>query len=122
MLGDASEQDVVACLREYEATVEMNFRHEEFNVILAVDEAAHSSVAVVRLIRRSLENQTHRDYLVGIVGVSDAPSKVAMSRSGGGDILLFDDLDAIIGIECVRPARQVAKDRATAALTPRTGT
>jgi hypothetical protein len=97
ILGDTSEQDVVACFREYEATVEMNIRHEEFNVILVVDEAAHSSVAVVRLIRQSLENQTHRDLLVGIVGVSDAPSKVAMSRSGGGDILLFDDEDQAVG-------------------------
>ena len=96
ILGDTSEQDVVACFREYEATVETNFRHMDFNVILTVDEAAHSSVAVLRLIRQSLENQTHRDYLVGIVGVSDDASKVAVSRSGGGDILLFGDEDQAV--------------------------
>jgi hypothetical protein len=91
ILGDTTEQDVVACFRQYEATVEMHFRHMDFNVVLTVDEAAHRSVAVLRLIRQSLENQTHRDHLAVIVGVSDDASKVAMSRSHGGDIPLFSD-------------------------------
>lgn len=96
ILGDTSEQDVVACFREYEATVEKNFRHMRFNVILTVDEAAHSSVAVLRLIRQSLETQKYRDYLIEVVGVSDDASKVAMSSSGGGEILLFSDEDQAV--------------------------
>ena len=96
ILGDASEQDVVACLREYEATVEKNFRHVGFNVILTVDEAAHGSVAVLRLIRQSLENQRYRDYLMEVVGVSDDASKIAMNSSGGGEILLFRDEDQAV--------------------------
>ena len=106
ILGDTSEQDVVACFREYEATVEMNFRHKEFNVILVVDEAAHSSLAAVRLIRQSLENQTHRDHLIAVVGVSDDASKVARSRTGGGEVPLFASED--LAVEYL--ARQVRKE------------
>ena len=96
ILGDTSEQDVVDCLREYEAAVEMHFRHRKFSVVLNVDKAAHGSLAVLRLIRRSLEDQARRDYLVRVVGVSDDASQVAMSRSGGAGILLFGNEDQAV--------------------------
>jgi hypothetical protein len=91
ILGDTSRQDVLFCLREREATVERNFPQSKLNMVLAVDQAAHGSVAVLRLIRRSLENQTHRDCLAGIVGVSGDAAKVATSRSVGADMLLFGE-------------------------------
>jgi hypothetical protein len=91
IVGDVSERDVVACFREHEATVERNFPQSTFNMVLAVDQAAHGSVAVLRLIRRSLENQTHRDCLAGILGVSGDAAKVAMSESGRADMLLFGE-------------------------------
>lgn len=88
--GETTERDVAACFRQFEATVEERAGHGGFNVILNVDEAAHSSIAVVRLIRQALESQKHRDRLVEVVGVSDDASQVATSR-GGGEMLLFRD-------------------------------
>ena len=81
ILGKITEQDIITCFQDYEKTVVENFGGKKFNVIINVDEKAHSSIAVLRLIRSSLENQKYRDYIANIVAVNENPLTVAMRNS-----------------------------------------
>lgn len=87
--GETTEQDVINCFRHYYKIVEENFEGKDFNVIINVDEEAHSSIAVLRLIRSSLENQEHREFIANIVAVNENPMKVAMRNSNSKDLLPF---------------------------------
>lgn len=93
IFGDTTEQDVIAGFREYDKTLEKNVGHGPFNVILNVDEEAHSSLAVLRLIRESLENQKYRAHMVTILAVIESPARCAMNNASGGDLRSFTDED-----------------------------
>ena len=93
IFGDTTEQDVIACFREYDKTLEENVGHGLFNVILNVDEKAHSSIAVLRLIREYLENQEYREHMVTMLAVIESPARCAMNNASGGELRSFTDED-----------------------------
>jgi hypothetical protein len=96
IFGDTREQDVIACFREYERMLEENVGHGLFNVILNVDEKAHSSIAVLRLIREYLENQEYREHIVNILAVIESPARCAMNNASGGELRSFTDEDQAV--------------------------
>jgi hypothetical protein len=77
--GKTTEQDIIDCFQDYDKTVEANFGYKKFNVIINVDEEAHSSMAALKRIRSSLENQRHREYIANIIAVNENPIKVAIA-------------------------------------------
>ena len=91
IFGPITEQDVIACFQQYERTLKEHFARRKFNVIISVDEAAHSSLAVLKLIRQSLEYQSYREYIANIVAVDEDPVKVAMRNASGGGLPFFED-------------------------------
>ena len=86
--GRTTEQDVVHCFQDYDKAVRDNFGHQKFNVIINVDEAAHSSIVVLRLIRTSLEQQPYKEYIAHIVAVNENPSTVAARNANPASNLL----------------------------------
>jgi len=81
IFGRTTEQDVINCFQDYDKTVQENFGHKKFSIIINVDEEAHHSLPVLRLIRHSLENQPHREYIANIVAVNENPVTVAARNS-----------------------------------------
>lgn len=92
IFGNAAD-DVAACLRRYEVAVEEKSAHRQFNVIINMDEKAHSSLTVLRLIRVSLEKYDHRERLTDVVAVHEDPNVVAMRNASGGYLACFADED-----------------------------
>ena len=93
IFGSATEDDVAACLRRYDVAVAEKSAHRQFNVIISMDEEAHSSLAVLRLIRVSLEKHEHREFLTNVVAVHGDPRVVAMRNASGGYLPCFADED-----------------------------
>lgn len=77
IFGQTTEEDVINCFQDYDKKVRENFGNKKFNIIINVDEEAHSSITVLKLIRSSLENQPHREYIANIVAVNENPMTVA---------------------------------------------
>jgi hypothetical protein len=77
IFGKTTEQDVINCFRDYDKIVSENFGNYKFNVMINVDEEAHSSMTVLGLIRSSLENQPKREYIANIVAINENPMTVA---------------------------------------------
>jgi hypothetical protein len=77
ILGKTTEQDVLTCFQGYNTIVRENFGNQKFNILINVDEEAHNSITVLKLIRYSLENQPHREYIANIVAVNENPLTVA---------------------------------------------
>ena len=88
IFGRTTEQDVINCFQDYEKTVRDNFGHKKFNIIINVDEEAHDSIAVLRLIRASLENQPYQEYIANIVAVNENPHTVAARNVNSASNLL----------------------------------
>ncbi len=93
VFGSASEGDVAACLRRYDVAVAEKSAHRQFSVIISMDEGAHSSLAVLRLVRVCLEKHEHRKLLTDVVAVHGDPSVVAMRNASGGYVPCFADED-----------------------------
>jgi hypothetical protein len=90
IFGKTTEQDVINCFQEYNTSVKENFGHKKFNIIINVDEEAHRSLTVLRLIRYSLENQPYREYIANIVAVNENPMTVeARNAAPSSNVLPF---------------------------------
>ena len=77
IFGKTTEQDVINCFQDYNDKVRENFGNNKFSIIINVDEEAHRSMAVLRLIRYSMENQPHRENIAHIVAINENPMAVA---------------------------------------------
>jgi hypothetical protein len=87
--GKTTEQDIIDCFEDYYNIVKENFDNQKFSVIINVDEEAHSSIAVLRLIRASLETQKHREYITDVLAVNENPMTVAARNANPNDPLPF---------------------------------
>jgi hypothetical protein len=87
--GKTTEQDVIDCFQNFDKIVEKNFERQRFSIIINVDEEAHSSIAVLRRIRSSLENQKYREYIANIVAVNENPLTVAARNANSDNLLRF---------------------------------
>ena len=81
IFGVPDEQDIVRCFQDYERIVEDRLDNRQFSFIINVTEEAHSSIAVVRLIRLFLENQKYRRFIQKIAAVNDNEAKVNYRNS-----------------------------------------
>jgi hypothetical protein len=88
IFGKTTEQDVIRCFQEYNQNVRENFGNEKFNIIINVDEEAHDSIRTLRLIRYSLENQPHKEYVANIVAVNENPMTVAARNANTSSNIL----------------------------------
>lgn len=88
IFGKTTEKDVIDCFQDYDKVVRENFGHKKFSVIINVDAEAHSSTAVLRSIRSSLENQPYKEYIANIVAVNENPITVAARNSSASSIVL----------------------------------
>jgi hypothetical protein len=87
--GETTEQDAIDCFQNYYRLVEENFDNKKFSVVINVDEQAHSSITVLRLIRSSLEHQPHREYIATVVAVNENPITVAARNANPSGLLPF---------------------------------
>ena len=78
IFGRTTENQVVALFQMYEEYVDKIVKNSRFNIIINVDNEAHSSIIVLKRIRELLENQKHKDNIANIVAVNENKTVVDM--------------------------------------------
>ena len=98
IFGRTTENQVVALFQVYEEYVDKIVKNSRFNIIINVDNEAHSSIIVLKRIRELLENQKHKDRIANIVAVNENKTVVDMRNESSESKLLpffLNETDAI---------------------------
>lgn len=88
IFGQTTVDKVVTLFQQYEYAVAEKIKNRKFNVIINVDNEAHSSMIVLRKIRYSLENQKYRNQIDNIVAINENKSVVEMRNASLQERLL----------------------------------
>jgi len=78
IFGRTTENKVTALFQVYEEYVDKMVKNSRFNIIINVNNEAHSSIIVLKRIRKLLENQKHKDSIANIVAVNENKTVVDM--------------------------------------------
>ena len=90
IFGRTTENHVVALFQAYEEYVDKIVKNSRFNIIIDVDNEAHSSIIVLKRIRKLLENQKRKDNIANIVAVNENKIVVDMrNEPSEGKLLPF---------------------------------
>jgi hypothetical protein len=98
IFGRTTENQVVALFQAYEEYVDKIVKNSRFNIIINVDNEAHSSIFVLKRIRKLLENQKRKDKIANIVAVNENKIVVDMRNESSESKLLpffISEKDAI---------------------------
>ena len=69
MFGALTSKVVQICFHEYEKIIEQNFKNKKFKILLNMDEEAHNSIEILKLVRSLMENQKYKENIIAYAGV-----------------------------------------------------